>query len=114
MKTISRKGKPVPVFRLLAAFVFLLSVAASNSFAQAPAALPSGVTPQQIEAGKQMLETDAGIPPEIKEQLPQEVKEKLEGKEAEGEVAKEPAAPEGAPSSLPAYDWRKSFYVGGL
>ncbi|MGB3096934.1 MAG: SLBB domain-containing protein, partial [Candidatus Deferrimicrobiaceae bacterium] len=56
----------------------------------------------------------AEIPPEIKEQLPPEVKEKLEGKEAEGEAAKEPAAPEGAPSSFPGYDWRKSVYVGGL
>jgi protein involved in polysaccharide export with SLBB domain len=124
MKTTFRPGKTVPVYRLLSALLFVLSIAPPPSFAQAPTPLPLAVTSQQIDEWVKMLRSGAEIPPEavkvlkahpeIWEQLPPEVKEKLKGKGAEGEAAKAPAAPEGAPSSLPAYDWRTSVYVGGL
>ncbi|MEK6655668.1 MAG: polysaccharide biosynthesis/export family protein, partial [Thermodesulfobacteriota bacterium] len=89
-------------------------------------ALPPGITPQQAEAAKQAIQAGAPIPaeakkalearPDLKEQLPPEIQKKLEGKEAEGEAAKKPAAPapQETPPTLPAYDWRTSTYVGSL
>jgi polysaccharide export outer membrane protein len=114
-----------PVFTTL---MFLL-MSAAPLFAQAPAgspALPPGVTPQQAEAAKQAIQSGAPIPPEamkalearpeLKEQLPPEIREKLEGKEAEAEAAKKPAGPAArdAAVSFPPYDWKTSVYVGNL
>jgi len=88
---------------------------------------PPGVTPEQAEAAKKALESGAPVPaeaqrlleshPELKEQLPEEIRKKLEEKEAE--AVKPPAKPEGAKTPeqgppLPPYDWRTSVYVGGL
>jgi polysaccharide export outer membrane protein len=88
--------------------------------------LPPGITPQQIEAWKQMLQAGKELPPEakaalearpeLKELLAAEARKKIEGKEAEGEAAKKPVPPppQEAPGFLPAYDWKTSVYVGGL
>ncbi|MDA8121243.1 MAG: hypothetical protein M0Z38_01600, partial [Deltaproteobacteria bacterium] len=105
----------------------LLLAAAGPVFAQAPPALPPGVTPQQAEAAKQAIKSGAPLPPEaqkaldarpdLKEQLPADIKEKLEAKEKEAEAAKKPPVPpaqETPPEILPTYDWRTSTYVGSL
>lgn len=129
--------------------VLLLLVAAPVFAADAPApfgntafpALPPGVTLQQAEAVRQAILSDAPIPPEVqkllesrpdlKSQLPPELREKLEQKEqkkaaeAEAGAAKKDLAakPEGATAAAKAelaaatpfrYDWRKSAYVGNL
>jgi len=91
--------------------------------------LPPGVTPQQAEAAKQMLQSGAPLPPgaqkyleshpELKDQLPPDLKQKVEEKLAEkgGESPSKPSLPETAPESfgmLPGYDWKTSPYVGRL
>ncbi|MCL5966107.1 MAG: SLBB domain-containing protein [Deltaproteobacteria bacterium] len=92
-----------------------------------PSALPPGVTPQQLDAAKQAIQSGAPLSPEtqkllesrpdLKNQLPEEIRKKLE--EQEAEKGKPPAKPEGAKTpeqagTLPPYDWRTSVYVGGL
>ncbi|NJD61149.1 MAG: hypothetical protein FIA93_00320, partial [Deltaproteobacteria bacterium] len=61
---------------------------------------------------KKMLEAR----PDLKDRLPEDLRQKLEGKEPEVEAAKRPASlpPQETPGFLPAYDWRTSVYVGGL
>jgi len=133
MKTFSRVFRNVPVFVV---WMFLLA-AAGPLFAQAPLnfqngspaavpLLPPGVTPQQIETWRQMLQSGKELPPEAKqamdaspelrEQLTAEIQKKIERKEAEGEAAKKPVplTPQEAPVSLSGYDWKTSVYVGNL
>jgi len=113
----------VPVLLLLAA----MPVFAAESLT-APA-LPPGVTPQQAEAARQMLRSGAPLPPEaqkaleahpeLKEQLPADVKRKVEEKLGEKgtESAAKKAASETSPETfgmLAPYDWRTSQYVGRL
>ncbi|MCL5884150.1 MAG: SLBB domain-containing protein [Deltaproteobacteria bacterium] len=135
MKTVSRVFR---VFRNVPVFIML--AVAGPLFAQAPPAqppfrnespaampvLPPGVTPQQVEIWKQMLQSGRELPadakkaleasPELRERLAAEIRKKLEGQEAEGEAARKPApsAPPEAPAFPPGYDWKTSTYVGGL
>lgn len=99
--------------------------ASVGSLAQAGSpALPPGVTPQQAEAARQMLRSGAPLPPEaqkaleahpeLKEQLPPEVRKKLEEKKKEEEAQKEAAPPPSERAAVSGYDWRASVYVGGL
>lgn len=123
----------VPVCMIAAVMAFgAASLAASLAASPARAAeettnqgingVPPDVTPEQLEAVKRMLQTNAEAKralearPELKEQIPPEIQKKLEGKEAEGEAAKKPAgpAPQEGPVSLPPYDWKKSVYIGSL
>ena len=127
MNSLRRLLRNVPVLRFGAAAAFL-ALAAPVFAADAPA-LPPGVTPQQVEAAKQMIQSGAPLPPEaqraleahpeLKDQLPpdvkQKVEEKLAGKGTEP-AAKTPASgtsPE-AFGLLPVYDWKTSPYVGRL
>src|SRR3990170_4789715 len=127
MRTILRLLRNVPV---LGVAICIASLHAQPLFAQAPP-VPAGaqgqpaLTPAQIEAAKQAVQSGAPLPPgakealnarpDLKEQLPAEVKEKLEGKEKEPEAAKKPAAPQGPEQAvLPPYDWKSSVYVAGL
>ncbi len=146
MKTVSRFLRNIPVLRFrvfknVPGFVVLMVflVAAASLFAQAPPsqpplqsgsnadlpALPPGVSLQQFEAWKQMLQSGRELPPEarkaleaspeLRELLAAEARKKTEGKETEGEAAKKPsAAPQEAPGFQTAYDWKASTYVGGL
>lgn len=127
METLHRVLRNVPFL------VLLLLVVAAPLFAQAPAAparaLPPKVTPKQAEALIQAVRSGAPLPaemrklleehPELKEQLPPEIREKLEkGQEnGEAEAAKKEAAAQGQPmeqAALRPYDWRSSVYVSGL
>ena len=86
--------------------------------------LPPGITPQQAEAARKAVQSGAPVSPEaikaletrpeLKEQIPPELQNKMEGKEAE--AAKKPAAPASPemPASMQAYDWKTSVYVGSL
>ena len=91
--------------------------------------LPAGVTPQQAEAVRQAIQSGAPLPPEaqraleahpeLKNQLPPDVKQKIEGKLGEkgSESAARPPGSDASPESfglLPPYDWRTSQYVGRL
>ncbi|GAB4369640.1 MAG: SLBB domain-containing protein [Deltaproteobacteria bacterium] len=102
-----------------------IPAAAAPPPSQAAPALPAGITPQQAEAAKQAVESGAPLPPEaqrmleahpeLKDQLPPELRGKLEQarkKEEEGQQAASPPPSERPP--LPGYDWRASVYVGGL
>ncbi|PWB67215.1 MAG: hypothetical protein C3F14_02730 [Deltaproteobacteria bacterium] len=132
MKTISRSWKwaarapwSVPVPAIVLAVMVLLS-AAAPLFAQAPAAPPSGFTPQQVEILRQMLLSGKELTPEakmaveatpgLKEQLPADLRKKIEGNGSpEIAVGKTTVpAPQETPASLGVYDWRTSVYVGGL
>ncbi|MGE5664374.1 MAG: hypothetical protein ACM31I_08610, partial [Deltaproteobacteria bacterium] len=120
MQPISRRLRNVSVLAVM------LLLAASTVGAQAAPALPPGITPQQVELWKQMLQSGQELPPEakallearpdLKEQLPADVLRKVEGKEPDDEAARKRAGAEvqEAPILLPAYDWKKSIYVGGL
>jgi polysaccharide biosynthesis/export protein len=103
-------------------------VQAQGPPAGAPA-LPPGVTPQQAEAAVQAIQSGAPLPPEaqkaleahpeLKDQLPPEVREKVEEKlgeeKKEDEQAKKSAAPrEPQAAALAVYDWKTSVYVGNL
>ena len=92
-------------------------------------ALPAGVTPQQAEAVRQAIQSGAPLPPEaqraleahpeLKNQLPPDVKQKVEGKLGEkgSESAAKTPGSDASPESfglLPPYDWRTSQYVGRL
>ncbi len=117
----------VPVFgflALLATLALAAPVFAAESLTSP--ALPPGVTPQQAEAARQMLQSGAPLPPEVqkaiqarpelKDQLPADVKQKVDEKLGEKGAAKTPAS-ETSPEAfgmLPAYDWRTSPYVGRL
>ena len=104
----------------------MLLLAASTVGAQAAPAVPPGITPQQVEHWRQMLQSGQELPPEakallearpdLKEQLPADVLRKVEGKEPDDEAARKRAGAEvqEAPLLFPAYDWTKSIYVGGL
>ena len=122
---------------VVSAPVFAADVQAPLGNAAYPA-LPPGLTPQQAEAVRQAIQSDAPIPPEVrkllesrpdlKDQLSPELREKLERKEQEKangkDAGKKPAAkPEGATAAAKdelaaatqvRYDWRKSSYVGSL
>lgn len=93
--------------------------------------LPPGVAPAQAEAAKQMLQSGAPLPPaaqkalethpELKEQLPPDMKSKVEEKLGEKapatESAPKPPSADTATESLgllPPYDWKTSPYVGRL
>ena len=94
-------------------------------------ALPPGVTPQQAEAARRAIQSGAPLPPgaqkalearpDLKDQLPPDLKQKVEEKLAEkgpraDSAAKTPAS-ETTPEAfglLPAYDWKTSSYVGHL
>ncbi len=125
MKTISRVLKNVPVFVVL---MFLLA-AAGPVFVQAPTAsaaedisaladLSAGMTPEQIEAGKKMLETSEEARKALAERKKQaEAAKDLrnKGEKKEGEAAKEGQVTKVEPgSAYPAYDWKTSTYVGNL
>jgi protein involved in polysaccharide export with SLBB domain len=127
----------VPVLGFLALLALAAPVFAAETLSTP--ALPPGVTPEQVEAVRQGIQSGAPIPPEVqkllesrpdlKGQLPPELREKLEQKEQEKanekDAGKKPAAakPEVAVAAAKAelaaaapfrYDWRKSPYVGGL
>ncbi|MDD5762502.1 MAG: SLBB domain-containing protein [bacterium] len=131
----------VPVLRFGAAAALLalaapVFLAAPAIAADAPAlppgiTLPPGVTPQQAEAAKQAIQSGAPLSPEaqkaleahpeLKNQLPPDVKQKVEEKLAEkksgAESAPKTPASDTSPESfglLPAYDWKTSPYVGRL
>lgn len=87
------------------------------------------VTSAQAAAAIAALQAGAPIPPDVAkaleerpdlvQQLPPEVREKLKARmEAEAKAKPEPekpaTAPAEAPPSLPPYDWRTSVYVGNL
>jgi protein involved in polysaccharide export with SLBB domain len=89
-------------------------------------ALPPGIPPRQIELWKQMLQAGKELPqeakdllearPDLKDRLPEDLRQKLEEKKPEVEAGKKPAPPatQEMPGFLPAYDWKTSVYVGGL
>jgi len=125
---------PVLRFGVAVALAAALAVFAAAALTTPPAlaadapALPPGVTPQQAEAAKQLIQSGAPPPPEaqkalqarpdLKEQLPPDLKQKVEEKLAEkpGESAAKKTAelPRETFGSLPPYDWRSSLYVGRL
>jgi protein involved in polysaccharide export with SLBB domain len=124
MFTLRRTGIAWGVRLLGAAFlpgVFLLGLPVLPAGAQAPA----GITSQQVDAAKQAIESGATMPPgatevleahpELKEQLPPEMREKLKEGEKVPESGGEPSAPP-APeqAALAPYDWKFSVYVSGL
>jgi len=145
MNNLRRLLRNVPVLRFGAAVPLAVLIATSALLVAAPVfaadapSLSPGVTPQQAEAVRQAILSDAPIPPEVqklldarpelKSQLPSELREKLEQKEQEKgnekDAGKKPAAgkPEGSAAAAKAepaaaapfrYDWRKSSYVGSL
>lgn len=111
--------------RLLVVALFSGTLLLGFPVLPAGAQAPAGITPQQVDAAKQAIESGAAIPPGatealeahpgLKEKLPPELREKLK----EGEKAPEAG---GAPSAPPApeeaalipYDWKSSVYVSGL
>jgi len=111
---------------------FAASPGGSSPIALPPGvSLPPGVTPAQAEAAKQMLQSGAPLPPEaqkaleahpeLKEQLPPDLRRKVEeklGEKAQGaESAPKPPPAETSPESLgllAPYDWKTSPYVGRL
>jgi hypothetical protein len=122
MNSLRRLLRNVPVLMLLAA---------APVFAADAPALPPGVTPQQAEAAKQAIQSGAPLPPgaqkllesrpDLKDQLPPDLKAKVEEKLAEkksgAESAPKTPASETSPEAfglLPAYDWKTSPYVGRL
>ena len=126
MNSLRRLLRNVPVLGFLA----LLALAVPVFAADAPA-LPPGVTPQQAEAAKQMIQSGAPLPPEaqkaleahpeLKNQLPpdlkQKVEEKLGEKKSGAEIPAKTPASDTSPEAfgmLPAYDWKTSLYVGRL
>ena len=98
-------SRNVPVLGFVA-LLALLALAAPVFAADAPGApaLPPGVTPQQAEAARQMIQSGAPLPPEaqkaleahpeLKNRLPPDVKAKVEEKFAEkpAEAAAKPPA----------------------
>ena len=124
----------VPVFSADAPGGTAPAPAPTTPFGASPGgapALPPGVTPQQAEAAKQMIQSGAPLPPEaqkaleahpeLKNQLPPDVKQKVEEKLGEkksgAETAAKTPASETSPEAfglLPAYDWKTSLYVGRL
>ena len=73
----------IATFALLGTFV-LLALAVPVFAADAPD-LPPGVTPQQVEAAKQAIQSGAPLPPDgstadLKDQLPPDLKAKVEEK----------------------------------
>lgn len=145
MKPLRRVLRNVPVLMvLLLAVAPPLYAQATPRFAQAQApappsaahgvllaqagspALPPGVTPQQAEAAMQAVQAGAPLPPEaqkaleahpeLKEQLPPEIRKKLEEeqKKEEEESRKKAAPPPSERAAISGYDWRASIYVGGL
>jgi hypothetical protein len=98
----------------------LMALAAAPVFAADAPTLPPGVTPQQAEAARQMIQPGVPLPPEaqkalearpeLKNQLPPDLKAKVEEKLAEkGSGGAKPPASETSPESfgmLPVYDWR--------
>src|SRR5512146_946712 len=130
MKTISRLFRNAPVFRIL--MLVLACAIPLAAHAAQPDAPPPGITPQQMELWKQMLQSGKELPPEAKEllearpdlreRLPEDLRQKLErkgqefeaGKKPEAEAGKKPLPPLEMPGFLPAYDWKSSVYVGGL
>ena len=118
----------------LAAPVFAADAPAVTApFAASPGgapALPADITPLQAEALKQAIQSGAPLPPEVqralehpelRNQLPPDVKRKVEEKLAEKKSGTESGAKtiasETSPESfgmLPPYDWRTSQYVGRL
>jgi polysaccharide export outer membrane protein len=144
MNSLRRLLRNVPVLRFGAASTLavliatsaLLALAVPVFAADAPAlppgvSLPPGVTPAQAEAAKQAIQSGAPLPPEaqkaleahpeLKDQLPPDVKRKVEEKLGEkgsrAESAAKAPASETSPEAfgmLPAYDWKTSLYVGRL
>ena len=144
------RNVPVPRFRgavLLAALIATSALLVSPALFGPPAqaahplggsALPPAVSLQQAEAVRRAIESGAPISPDVqklidsrpdlKDQLPPDLREKLEQKEQERandmDAGKKPAPrPEGAAAAAqaeraaaapPLYDWRKSSYVGNL
>ncbi len=80
--------------------------------ASAPPAPAATAPASQAEAVRKAIEAR----PEVKEQLPPELRGKLEAAESQAPQEAPPAAPPLAvlPPPGPAYDWRTSTYVGGL
>lgn len=117
MKTISRVFRNVPVFTVLMVLMFL-AAGGGVLFSVPPACavenlsntadLPAGLTPEQIEAGKKMLEdrkkqAEAGKEPETK------------GDKKEIEATKKDLVTKVEPKpAFPVYDWKTSTYVGNL
>jgi len=128
-KRLPRVLREIPILVLL-----LLSASwlpSGQALAAPPGApsIPPGATPQQVETAIQAVQSGAPLPaemgkrlaehPELKEQLPPEVREKLEKtqEKGKGEAAKKATAVQGEPAeqaALRPYDWRSSVYVSGL
>ncbi len=128
------RNVPVLGFLALLAVTLAVTLAVPVFAADAPGlpagvSLPPGVTPQQAEAAKQAIQSGAPLPPgaqkllesrpDLKDQLPPDLKAKVEeklgekGTGAEGKTPASATSPE-AFGMLPPYDWRTSLYVGHL
>ncbi|HEX7523411.1 MAG TPA: hypothetical protein VF357_04360, partial [Candidatus Deferrimicrobium sp.] len=129
MTKLKRLLMNVPVLGFLALLALAAPVFAAETLGTP--ALPPGVTPEQAEAVRQAIQSGAPIPPEVqkaleahpelKNQLPPDVKQKVEEKLTEKKsgaesAAKTPASETSAEAFglLPAYDWKTSQYVGRL
>jgi len=137
MKTISRVLRNVPV--LMAAMVMAGAAgwmpgagffgtgfpgAASPAFAAEEAAppglpdIPADLTPEQIEAGKKLLDTSAEARKMLEDRKKQaETAKDLQkkGDKKEIEATKQEQMTKVEPKSgFPAYDWKTSTYVGNL
>ncbi|MCR4309214.1 MAG: polysaccharide biosynthesis/export family protein, partial [Deltaproteobacteria bacterium] len=145
MTKLRRLLRNVPVLGFLALLALAppaFAADAPGAAAPAPAApfaaspggapaLPPGVTPAQAEAAKQAIQSGAPLPPgaqkllesrpDLKDQLPPDLKQKVEEKLAEkksgAEIPPKTPGSETSPEAfgfLPAYDWKTSSYVGRL
>src|SRR5512139_2273580 len=119
------KAKSRDVLELFAVlFAALILAAAVPARAQELGAgapeLPAGMTPEQFEAAKRMLETNAEGRKSLeeyrkrREQAATEIRKKTETKETEAAKQAQGATEEGAGPALGPYDWRSSVYVGSL
>ncbi len=131
MKTIPRISRNVPfigIARSVAIIALLLAVflavgAAPHAHAEelVPVALPelpANATPEQIEAAKRMLQTNAEARRALEElknkgETAKDIQKKAEAKEAEATRQSQVTKVEPKPS-LPPYDWKTSTYVGNL
>jgi polysaccharide biosynthesis/export protein len=130
MTTLRRLLRNVPVLLLLAAAPVFAADAPTFDNVASPG-LPPGVTPEQAEAVRQAIRSGAPLPPEVQKaleahpelrnQLPPDMKQKAEGKPAGNGAGFESAAKTPAPGTSPEsfgmlapYDWRTSQYVGRL
>jgi protein involved in polysaccharide export with SLBB domain len=119
MKTVSRVFRNVPVFMVMVLCLVLLGALRIHAEdLNGPPEIPEGVTPEQIDAAKKMLQTNAEAKKALEERKKQaeaakELQKKGETKEVEAAKQAQLTKVELKPT-YPVYDWKASTYVGNL